>query len=146
MSTLTAEQEVEFDRFYGSKNLADIESPYDAGLVIYAHQQAKIDALVAERQTLRTNYEFQRERADALQAKLDALEKQEPVGYANPLHLGIEITTLWTSKLSANDVPLYSQPVPASPEIAKVELNMGDMLASCDLMAPVPAASEGKAK
>lgn len=105
MSALTPEQVEAASDVRRNWILGDF--PVDLYIYVYAHQQAKIDALVAER--------------DAAIAKLTALEKQEPLGYAangSIAHfLSGDNTHILVIRNPAPDYKeaVYSQPVPASP-------------------------------
>lgn len=114
MSALTPEQLAECKQLFMALHGDAARVPLGV-IEMYAHQQAKIDALVAER--------------DAAIAKLDALEKQEPDHWkvTIPAHRrGIEkdVCVYWdfASPMLQQHIrvgdkvePCYSQPVPASP-------------------------------
>ena len=95
MSALTPEQVEAASDVRRNWILGDF--PVDLYIYVYAHQQAKIDAL---------------------QAKLTTLEEQEPVGWvaSGVLENGKWIGVISNKRMMGSyNTPLYSQPVPASP-------------------------------
>lgn len=142
---LTPEQEANFPKIGCVQHDCD---KCKTASSLMACQQAKIDALTAELAkeksfyneevaarlldqlgAMKTDRDSLLAERDALQAQVDELAKQEPVGWANPLHVGVELTTLWVRKEAANDAPLYAKPVPASPaELVKLSSDWSEQV------------------